>query len=411
MGSLLLSSLVFFSVIRFIIEFFRDPLSNKTGGEMIWGLKVTQWEYFVFSLLIVILLLWREKTYKPSEAKVYSPSPSLNLQLGTLVILLLVFVLLRNWFTTPEAVALNMALLPAIFLTGFELYKKFSTQRLRWAYAALLLLPFFLMSQTLPQTRVDTVQTKEYNRYRTIGGGFASGSYTSERTSYQGSGCDMITNTSYYHQKYTSGTIAYSQTRVTPDRREILTFGGGVTAGNFIEENLTDGSTLNKTLIDINGFISYDLKWIGIGAGFHAGNLFYNNGDSFKEYTNITPSFYNSPSFFSTPVFPSAYFRVGPERFFFADLHIADNFPSSSPGLAFMTGVGSGFGIRNGFKVRTGFSFLDESALYVSAYIPIADRLVIEPLYWWTGKGFQDYPVDYPESQFSLGMSYRFGHK
>jgi hypothetical protein len=104
---------------------------------------------------------------------------------------------------------------------------------------------------------------------------------------------------------------------------------------------------------------------------------------------------------------------VGPVRYFFADVHIADQFPLSAPGLAFQAGVGSGFGINNGTNLRFGFSFLEETAIYFSAYVPIADRIVIEPLYLWTpySSVYPTYPGDHPESQFSIGISYRFSHK
>jgi len=405
-GSLLLSSVFFFSLIRFIIEFFRDPLSNRTGGEMFLGLKVVQWEYLSAAALMVVLLFLREKRYRPLPEESQSGEPSVNIQLGVLLTLLMIFILLRNWFTLPEAVALNMALLPALLLTGAEVYKKFSTLRLRWAYAMLLLLPLFLMSQTLPQDQRDTTQTGRYTRYKTIGGGFSTGSYTTERTTYSGSGCDIVTDHRYYHQKYSSGTVGYSQTRMTTDRREVLTFGGGITAGSFMEKSLGDGVTTNRTLLDINGFVKYDLKWVGVGGGIHAGNLLYNRGDAYRQNLDVISS-----SYFRTPVFPSAYLRLGPERFFFADFHFADNFPSSSPGLSFLTGIGSGFGLKNGFLVRAGVSFLDESAWYVSAYIPVANRFVIEPLYWWTGNVYSEYQGMFPENQFSIGISYRFDHK
>jgi hypothetical protein len=45
------------------------------------------------------------------------------------------------------------------------------------------------------------------------------------------------------------------------------------------------------------------------------------------------------------------------KKYFFADFHIADQFPVSSPGLAFQTGVGTGFGQDNGLNLRFGTSY------------------------------------------------------
>lgn len=163
-------------------------------------------------------------------------------------------------------------------------------------------------------------------------------------------------------------------------------------------------------LIDAGGFIKYDTKWIGLGAGLHLGNLAYSKGDVYRN--GLTTSEMDH-AYFKTPVFPSGYLRIGPVRYFYADVHIADQFPVSSPGLGFIAGVGSGFRLNNGTSLRVGSSITDEGTLYVSAYIPIDNKIVIEPMYLWTNKNsvYPSYPVSLPENQFSLGLSYLFGHK
>lgn len=404
-GSLVLSSIVFFCVIRFGIEFFRDPLSNKTGGELFRGMKLVQWQYLIFGLIMMLLLIWRERRWKPAAQKINLQVPSLNIRLCLLLALLLLFVAIRNWFTLPEAIAMNMALLPAVVLTGIEVFRDFRVLKVRWAYAAILIMPLILMSQTIPQTESDSVAVKSYTTYHTVGGGFATGNYSVERKSFSGSGCGRTVNTNYYQQKHTSGTLGYIYTKKETGGNEIVSYGGNLTVGRFQVSAYDQGVDLSKALVDLNAFIKYDIRWIGVGTGLHLGSLYYNRGDSFSETADI------STSHFWTPVMPSLYLRVGPERAFFADFHLADNFPSSAPGLAFMTGVGSGFGLRNGFKAKAGLSFSDENRWYFSAYIPIGDRLIIEPLYWFTGKTYYEFPGDSPENQFSLGLSYRFGQK
>lgn len=405
-GSLLLSSLVFFSVIRFVIEFFRDPLSNKTGGEMFIGIKVVQWQYIAFALLMLLILIWRERRAVRSEAVFHSHVPSLNTQISLMISLLLIFIVLRNWFTLPEAIALNIAILPALVLTAADIYKRRVTIRLRWAYAALLPFSLFLMSQTVPQTQIDTANNKTHASYHTVGGGFSTGSYTTERTFAQGSGCDRVTDEHYFNQQYTVGGIGYSHTKTNPESNVTITYGANLVAGKFSEANITDGGEVNKLLVDLGSYIKYDAKWLGIGAGLHIGNLFYNAGDAYRENISL------DKGYFRTPVLPGAYLRVGPKRYFYADMHIADHFPVSSPGLSFLAGIGTGFGLRNGLSLNAGLSFIDEDTWYVSGYIPIENTIVIEPIFVWTGRNiFPEYPIELPEKQFSIGVSYRFGHK
>lgn len=406
-GSLLLSSLILFAIVRFVLEFFRDPLSNKTGGEMFWIFKQVQWQYLIFTAIMTLLLFWREKSFTSMPEIRKSPLPGLNTQIAYLLSLVLIFLMLHKWFTLPEIIALNVALLPAVFLVGHEVYKTFASLRFKWVYALSVILPLFLMSQTVPQAQIDTTAVKKYNTYHTVGAGFATGNYTDERFNFTGSGCDMVSNTEYFDQKYTAFGGGYSYTKITPDKREMIRYGANIYLADYEQLAVTSGKNDSVFIVGINPYISYDTRWIGIGGGLHIGNLAYTSGDLHKETSDMPQKGY-----FKTPVFPQFYFRVGPVQYFFADFHIADQFPVSSPGLAFQTGIGSGFGLKNGTNLRFGFSFLEDASLYTSLYLPVADRLVIEPLYMWTSKDIAgSYPVKLPENQFSISLSYRFGHK
>jgi len=406
-GSLLLSSAILFLLMKFVIEFFRDPLSHQSGGEMFWILKQIQWQYLIFALTMTFLLIWREKTYKVKPVISSDDHPRLSRQMGYLLFLVLIILMLRDWFTLPEIIALNIALLPAAFFIGIEIYRTFITLRYRWVFVCSLILPLFLMSQTLPQTQIDSVVTKKYNSYRTIGGGFATGSYTDHKTIYSGSGCDRVSNTQYFSQKYTAGAFGYSFTKTTTDGREEMRYGANGLFGNYTETRQSDNVQVNNLLFEINPYFKYDIRWIGIGGGLHIGSMTYTTGDKEKD-GQLSESY--TESYLKTPLFPQFYFRVGPIRYFYADFHLADQFPASTPGLAFQAGIGTGFGLKNGFNMRFGRSFLDKGGYYTSAYIPIKNRIVLEPLYLWTSSG-SSYTVQLPEKQFSFGLSYRFGHQ
>jgi phosphatidylglycerol:prolipoprotein diacylglycerol transferase len=369
-GSLFLSSVIFFILMSFLIEFFRDPLSHKTGGEMIWILRLVQWQYLLLAVLMTLLLIWREKTFTIKPVVRSNDSPRLSRQIAFLSSIGLIFLMLRNWFTLTE-------------------------------------IPLLLMSQTLPQTQIDTTGTKKYKSYHTIGGGFATGNYTDYKTIYSGSGCDRVSNTQYFSQKYTEGGLGYSFTKTTTDGKEEIRYGANGLFGNYTETRQSDNVQVNNLLFEINPYIKYDIRWIGIGGGLHIGNMIYTTGDIEKD-GQLSESY--KDSYFKTPIFPQFYFRVGPLKYFYADFHLADQFPVSTPGLAFQAGIGTGFGLKNGFNIRFGRSFLDKGGYYTSAYIPIKNRIVLEPLFLWTGTG-DSYSVKLPEKQFSFGLSYRFGYK
>lgn len=406
-GSLLLSSIIFFSLMRFVLEFFRDPLSNKSGREVLWIMKQVQWEYLIFAVLMILLLVWREKNFRSRPEVRSHEIPGLNRQIAYLFSLVMIILTLRNWFTVPEVIALNIALLPAVILVGIQVFRTFATLRYKWIYVCSIILPLFLMSQTIPQTQIDTAIVNKKKSYHTIGGGLATGSYSDAKKVHTGSGCQEIDDYMYFSQKYIAGGGGYSYTKIRPDKSDILTIGGSVFAGNYKEKRQYDSLVIKKALFGINPYIKYDRRWIGIGGGLHIGNLAYTMGDSKKEVTEIPEK-----NHFATPVFPQFYFRLGPSDIVFAEFHIADNFPVSTPGLAFLVDIGGSPLPNKDFKFRIGSSFLEQGPYFISAYLPFKDHIVIEPLLLWTGKGWGSMGFeDLPENQFSIGVSYRFGHK
>lgn len=409
-GSALLSTIVLFSVVRMIIEFFRDPLSNKTGGEMLWIMKQVQWQYLFAGLLAGAALFLRERKFSHSTKTKLNDIPLPGTEFILLLSLLTFFVLLRKWFTLSEIIAIDIAFLPAVALTARELYVRTSRYRYRWVYACSIILPLFLMSQTFPQTQIDPKPAGNYETYHTIGLGYATGNYTDERMNYSGSGCDMVSNREYFSEKYSSFGGGYSFTKVDQERDIVIRYGADIMAGDFRGIRQSDNMLHKLSLWSVTPYIKFDSKWIGVGGGLHLGNLEYSLGDTRKKFDSNPPV--PEKGSFRTPVLPRVYLRVGVARYFFGDFHLADQFPVSAPGLAFQAGIGSGFGLKNGLNLRGGLSFLENAGYYVSGYFPIDNRIVIEPLFLWTGKYEKElYTVRLPENQFSIAISYRFGNK
>ncbi len=404
-GNLLLFSAILFLVMRFVVDFFRDPGTNKIGGAMLGIFKEVQWAYLLSASLLTVILIIRERNFREQPVIAGGNMPSLSFQIIYLLVLVSVFASLRNWFRLPEIIAVNFALLPAVFLSGKEVVTTFAASKYKWAYASILILPVFLMSQTIPG--IDTTQSKKARTYHSIGAGFATGHYQDERMTFRGSGCDMTSDYRYFNHKYTAEAIGYSFTREDPEQFKATTFGADIFFGRYSQLSLSDNVVTDINLFGISPYIRYDSKWIGIGGGFNTGNLVYTTGDTRKETSEVPPG----AGYFKTVIFPRFYLRVGPRNILFADFHIADQFPASSPGLGFQTGFGTGLGLKNGFSLRYGFSFLDRGSYYISSFIPIKDRIVLEPLFLWKGGNSTSSYPGVPEKQFSVGLSYRFDKK
>jgi hypothetical protein len=209
---------------------------------MLWVFKQVQWQYLVFTVMMTLLLIWRERSFtsKPEIRK--SPLPGLNSQIAYLLSLAVIFLMLHKWFTLPEIIALNIALLPAVLLVAYEVYKTFASLRFKLVYALSVILPLLLMSQTMPQTQIDTTAKKKYNTYHTVGAGFSTGNYTDAKTNFTGSGCDMVSNTEYFNQKYTAFGGGYSYTKITPDKREMIRYGANLYLSDYEQLNETSGN-------------------------------------------------------------------------------------------------------------------------------------------------------------------------
>jgi len=65
-------------------------------------------------MIMLILLIFREMKGRPAHGYISNYSPSLNSELLFMLMLVIIFSLLRKWFTISEVIAMNMALVPAI---------------------------------------------------------------------------------------------------------------------------------------------------------------------------------------------------------------------------------------------------------------------------------------------------------
>jgi prolipoprotein diacylglyceryltransferase len=405
-GSMLLSSLLFYSVIRFCLEFFRDPLSNKSGGEMAGIFKVVQWQFLVFAFVVILLLLWREKRQHPAQSLHPAAPPGIHSSLLFTLLMVLIFSLLHKWFTLTEIIATNMALVPAIILVIIEIFRTYTIRQYRWLYLCILILPVFLMSQTLPEIKKDSTGIKQYTTYKTVSGGYAQGEYINLHSIGHGEGCDRVQNTEYFNQHYNIVGTGYSKTKERLDKKETVKYGMNAYFGNHEETMLSDSSKDNTFVFGLNPYIRYDRKWVGVGGGLHIGNLLYSKENRYLEG-------YDKPKSGNlvTYIYPQFYFRVGVKRFLYTDFRLTDQFPTSSTGLRYQLSIGSGLGLKKGPDLRFGTTFMN--SLFASASIPVQNRVVIEPFVWW---GLKDQSYVYagyssPQYQFSLGLHYRFGHK
>lgn len=386
-GNLALMSLALLMFGRFIVEFFRDPLSNGVVlGSPFMGMKIVQVIVLGAFILVVIALILRERNYQPAYFSMAENHPLHNA--FYLLFLTIYLLAIRNWLTAVEFNVLLFVLIPAAISVVWNLLKHYYSLRVRISTIFILLIAFVLMGQKTP----------DKEKYQTIKFGISQGEYQTYHSIGQGSGCERVSEYQKFRQKYFMAGVGYSQTEIKGN--EQLEYGLNGYFGQQLEYGLKNNYEDKTLLIGINPYVNYDLKWIGVGGGLHIGNLSYTIDNWVEDGTPELPKSGSQ----KTPVFPQFYFRVGPERFLFIDYKLADHFPSPFPGLEHQFELGTGFGLKNGTNFKIGTS---PNSTFISAYIPISKEIVIEPYYLWNNGGTESVSNPY---QLSFSLHYRFGY-
>jgi len=395
-GSLFLLSIVFMFVLRIGIEFFRDIHAHTIGGEMVGIFNTTQLFLFFILLVMLFYLYQREKFLKVIKTDSLVNDLSLPAAFALLMVFSTVLQRIKDWFTFSELAVLLIVLILASVIFTYRIIKGIYLSPYRWLYLTGSIVPLLLMAQTYP-FKQDSATIKTY---KTIKIGMGNGDFMNTRDIGTGEGCSRVSNTEYFKQKYTLVSTGFELARENTREKYRVRYGSDLTFGTHTEIRFSDNYEKENNLFSVSPYALFETNWIDIGGGFHAGNVIFVY-ESKNEEGNDAPTTGNK----SLAVYPRLYFRFGPERWFFADYSLAHNFPSALPGFRQQMGIGTGFGLRNGTRIRFGSDLGDFA--YLSGYIPVQNKVVIQPMYLWGNPNHHNYGT---HRQFSIGLSYRFGH-
>ncbi len=389
-GNLALSGLVLILLSWFSIEFFRDPLSNGTFlGTQILGLKRIQIIYLILIPILISTILYREKRCVQKVYQVQENHPIHNsFYLASLVSLIYIT---RSWFTFIEFTVLLFVLVPACIGVIIQIIRHFYSPQVRLTVAFITLLSFILMSQTLPENEKKVFQSIKF--------GYSGGNFDTYHNIGTGTGCDRVSQSQHFHQKFKMIGIGYSITE--EQDRQILEYGLNGYFGSHYELAKSTGKETDEIIFGLNPFVKYDMPWLGIGGGLHLGDLNYSPSDWVEQKQSAFPTTGTKKS----PIWPQFYFRIGPKHIAYISYKYADQFPSPFPGMFQSVEIGSGFGQKSGLDLRFG-TFLHGS--YIAATIPIKKMFYIDPLYEWISTSDTEFSNP---NQFSIGLKYRFGNK
>jgi hypothetical protein len=140
--------------------------------------------------------------------------------------------------------------------------------------------------------------------------------------------------------------------------------------------------------------LKLDSRWIGGNFGAHIGNVSHFLNRTVYQGNSIPKTGTNSTVFI-----PQFSIRVGPSDILFIEYNYASKFISPLPDMSKDFVVGSGFGYTNGFNFKFGTVLSSIESGYFSAYIPIKDKIIVEPLIMF-GNG---------NNSYMIGAHYKFG--
>ena len=399
-GDLFIFSVLSYALLRFLIEFVRDPESSFMMTQVFLGMKIIQWLLLTTIIIGTLLLIIRETKAK-SGTKLFQSFKETYLKqvLLTLFICSIVFIW-RRWFALTELFTITFFLIPAIILLCAKLNRRVSVAGFRWVVPVMLVCCFSFMSQKsstngneddkITFTSAGFVgmighyseDLVEITKNEWVSGGCNGGGYrdidtatigTTQRTFYQG-GLDF---------SYNKWKNKYKKLKVGAR----LFFGSE--SGSIYEDHPSG------ILIGLSPYIGLDWKWFGFTGGFSVGQMKLPIGmGSIHQHSGEVIS-KNYKNFY---IWPNIDLRVGPYDIAYLELGIPSLFPSTYD--LFHIGLGSGLGKTNGTKLAIG---MFDNGFYLQFKYPVKNTIFVEALY---GDNFLSGIKS--ERVVSIGASYRF---
>lgn len=387
-GSLFTFSIICYSAIRFLAEFFRAIPAHTIGGEMAGPLNQIQWFMLLMMVVLSFILFKRER-----QIILQTQRQSIILGIQTYFSVFILEAILINtlysWFSTAELISILLIFSFSSLILFIYLLREIASSKKWIVYASLLLLPLLITSQTIQPSMSDSTLV---NRIRKISLGMSSGSFENSLSRVSGTtaeGCNTY-ETEYFKQKYTLGGAGYSIKDEYPNKKFSITYGANLYLGETKELNETSGIETKNMLYGINPYFKLDAKWYGLGGGIHTGNLLTYK-DQIIDHGSL------STGIEKNVIFPQLNLRLGNRKSIFIDYHLGDQFPSSFPASIQQIAIGTGFGY-NDVNFRIGGNISPLSGTFVSAYFPVSKSLLIEPFFV-----FQNSEV----SHFAIGLHYK----
>ena len=378
-GNLMFFSLLLYLCFRFFIEFLKQPVIGYSIYKEFHGLYLIQFMLAVMVLLLLALILVREKHFYETKEKVIKlliTNPIKDMVLLTIIIFLLIVG--NQWFKPLELFVLKLFLLIALIGILVRVNVRFTQAQTRWIPSVMLVMCLLFMGQS--SLKMDDNDKPE--NYHSVGIGAMFGKYME---TFSSGGCSGPSDYRNYTSEFKSYGASYSYNHFS---NKSAFRKGELRVGLSSTKEITDFTTSSYSRTDLkNSYTSfrilYKYDWHSFGLGF---------GANFGKQ-----SIYNSEN--ENVVMPQFDIRIGPYDILFAELNWGSHLPASFPLPEMTYGLGTGFGRTDGTSLMVGGSAY--SGLYFRGTAIIRKRFVISPFIALGNKKETTDPI------YSISMGYR----
>jgi len=391
-GSSVLFGIALLMIFRFSIEFVRDAASSPFNNFYLLGIRSFQWALLSVGIICGILLLIYEKYLKINLFQKQKSFINLNHSIHFILIISLIIYVFQELFTVYEFSVIIIELIPAIIITSVVVFKQNVLIKNRLVGSMLLVIPFILISQSVPK-KLDSIK-----KYKRVAIGTSFGNFEGDIAYNPQEGeCGTSYTHEDYQYKYTVGGGGFAL--VSKKGKATTTYGLNLHAGSNKETNLETGIEKSFFVFGVNPYASYNTKWIGVGGGAQFGNLRW------------IPSRPSDDSTFedgmkTSPVLPEFYFRVGPRHILDIKYAYGFNFPSPLPAQTQEFSIGSGVSLKEDYSLRFGV-LMAPNAKFVSAEGLINDQFGFNISYIFDTEGIGGGEVD-SNTRLVFALNYRF---
>jgi phosphatidylglycerol:prolipoprotein diacylglycerol transferase len=345
------------AIVRFMVEFWREPNQNAWYSTSWLGLTFLQWAILVFLGICSIIAYW--SIYKTDyQAKPIEPvveKPFLNF---TIIFLLLVVIWqIRELFDFFEILVLTGIFTFSYIMVFVRIFQKITIPSLRWISATMMLVAFFAMSQQIVEAPKDSVEVFKKREWFGIGINAGAGTYHEITRDCYGN------ITGEYDRNYLvyGGDFTY---HLIPSKNQHLTAGVNVFHQQDRRMGYTGQDYYNYNGTIFNPYFLYDFKIVGVGGGIHLSTSSFN-------------------SLFTGNIAPVGYLRIGKRDKFFTEFALMQYYYKNGAYGMFQMGLGTGFGEMDRNTLRGGLGFFpnERIAVYLDGCFFVSKDVAIKPAF------------------------------